>query len=237
MSVEATNLYNSLIADGFVGGKGIINVEFTLAGKTKVSHRIARPSSVGEIIEEWLRAYMTNKGIYFEAQSREDFPDYYLKKGDKQHALLEVKAYAKSAAFDIANVSAFCRNLPDHPYKLDADYLIINYGMSKSGDIIIKHMWLKNIYEICGKEITAPYGLKKQVKNKQKHTIRPLGMQKPNPKAVFTDLEDFLHSVYVEYCSLENFTKAEKDAWVNKLVTNYNAFKGTPTISKSKIQF
>lgn len=236
MSVKAQNLYQSLITDGIYGAKGEINAEFSFGGQT-ISHKIVRPSSVGEIIEEWLREYMKKKNIYFEAQDREDFPDFFLSRGDKEHDLLEIKTYKKGPAFDIANLNSFCQRLPEHAFILDADYLIINYTMNNNGDIFIKKMFLKKIYQICGKE-TNGTGLKKQTKKGMKTTIRPIGLVRANQKSMFSDLEDFLHSVYVEY-SNGQYTPSIKDKneWVDKLVHNYNTFVGAAVLHKNKIMY
>ena len=50
-----------------------------------------RPSSVGQIIEEWLSAYMDEKNIYYRAQKLQESPDYFLNEKSDNTEWLEVK--------------------------------------------------------------------------------------------------------------------------------------------------
>lgn len=149
--------------------------------------------------------------------------------------MLEVKVYGKSAAFDLGSVRGVCNTLPDEAYKLDMDYLIIHYAMNDiTGDIVIKDIWLKKIWQVAGKELRAPHRLSRQVKNNQVTTIRPIGMKKPNSKVQFSDMEEYLHALYIEYADIEK-TKKKQEKWLNKIVENYNKFKKTEILEVDRI--
>lgn len=228
MATKAEKLFQQLQSDGIVGAKGKIKANFKLTTETeslKIHKQITRPSSVGQIIEEWLGAYMDKKKIYYRAQESQESPDYFLNKETDKKDLLEVKVYGKTAAFDLGNVRGVCNTLPEESHKLDMDYLIIHYVMDNvTGDITIKDIWLRKIWQVAGKEISAPYRLSRQVKNNQVTTIRPIGMKNPNPKAKFSDMEEYLHALYIEYAEIEK-TKKKQEKWLKKIVSNYNEFK------------
>lgn len=228
MATKAEKLFQRLQTDGIVGATGNIKAKFELTSGTEVltiRKQIIRPSSVGQIIEEWLSAYMDKRNIYYRAQKSQESPDYFLNKHSDKKDLLEVKVYGKSAAFDLGNVRGVCYTLPEEAYKLDMDYLIIHYAMDdETGDITIKDIWLRKIWQVAGKEKSAPYRLSRQVKNNQVTTIRPIGMKKPDSKAKFSDMEEYLHALYVEYAEIEK-TKKKQEKWLKNIVSNYNEFK------------
>ena len=59
MATKAEKLLKQLQIDGIVGATGKINANFELkTGSLNIQKQIMRPSSVGQIIEEWLSAYM-----------------------------------------------------------------------------------------------------------------------------------------------------------------------------------
>ena len=66
MATKAEKLLKQLQIDGIVGATGKINANFELkTGSLNIQKQIMRPSSVGQIIEEWLSAYMDEKNIYY----------------------------------------------------------------------------------------------------------------------------------------------------------------------------
>lgn len=225
MATKAEKLFKQLQADGIVGATGKIKADFELttgAGSLNIKKQITKPSSVGQIIEEWLSAYMDDRKIYYRIQKSQESPDYFLNKKSDRKDLLEVKVYGKSAAFDLGSVRGVCNTLPEEAYKLDMDYLIMHYAMSDvTGDIIIKDIWLRKIWQVAGKEISAPHRLSRQVKNNQVTTIRPIGMKKPNPDAQFLNLEEYLHALYIEYSDIEK-AKKKQEEWLRKIVASYN---------------
>lgn len=238
MLTKAEKLLKQLRTDGIIGAVGKINANFELTGKTRklnIKKQIMRPGSVGQIIEEWLSAYMDDKKIYYRAQKSQESPDYFLNKSTNKRDLLEVKVYGKSAAFDLGTVRGVCNTLPEEVYKLDMDYLIIHYSMDDAiGDIVIKDVWLRKIWQVAGKETTSPYRLSRQVKNNQVTTIRPVGIKRPNPKAQFLSLEEYLYALYIEYTEIEK-TKKKQEEWLEKIVIGYNKFKNEKTLDINRI--
>ena len=59
-------------------------------------------------------------------------------------------------------------------------------------------------------------------------------MKKPNPKAEFTDVEDYLHALYIEYAEIEK-TKKKQEEWLKKIVANYNKFKKAEILDYDRI--
>ena len=142
--MSAKKLYDELIAAGIIGATG--ETHFTLHGLPTL---VRDSSIVGNVIQEWLKAFMTNKGIkYRNKPNSQEFPDFLLHDTDNQIDLLEVKCFKKSPNFDVANFLAYCESLTVDPYRLDADYLIFEYVETLTG-IEIKRIWLKKVWQIC----------------------------------------------------------------------------------------
>ncbi len=78
-------------------------------------------------------------------------PDYFLEPEKTDSGLLEIKAFNDTAtpAFDIADFTAYQRELLEKPYMLNVDYLIFAYTMSNEGVVSIAHIWLQKVWEIC----------------------------------------------------------------------------------------
>lgn len=238
MATKAEQLLQQFQADGIIGATGKIKVKFELTTKTgilKIPKQITRPSSVGQIIEEWLSAYMDDRNIYYRTQKSQESPDYFLNENADKEDLLEVKVYGKAAAFDLGSVRGVCNTLPEESHKLDMDYLIIHYVMDDvTGDITIKDIWLRKIWQVTGKDINAPYRLSRQVKNNQVTTIRPIGMKNPDTRAKFSDMEEYLHALYIEYAEIEK-AKKKQEEWLKKIVSNYNEFKQEEILNYDRI--
>lgn len=164
--MSAKKLYEALVASGIIGATGETN--FELHGlKTLV-----RDSSiVGNVIQEWLKAFMKSKKIPFRVKpNSQEFPDFLMNAKNDQTDLIEVKCFKKSPNFDVANFLAYCRSLTTAPYRLDADYLIFKYEENETG-IVITDIWLKKVWEICSASERSP--LKIQWKQSVPFNIRP----------------------------------------------------------------
>lgn len=142
--MSAKRLYDELIAEGIIGAVG--ETHFKLHG---LSTLVRDSSIVGNVIQEWLKEFMTKKGIkYRNKPNTQEFPDFLMHETDNHTDLLEVKCFKKSPNFDVANFLAYCQSLTVNPYRLDADYLIFEYTENQTG-IVIKRIWLKKVWEIC----------------------------------------------------------------------------------------
>jgi NgoBV restriction endonuclease len=188
--MSAKKLYETLISSGIIGATGETN--FELHGlKTLV-----RDSSiVGNVIQEWLKAFMKDKKIPFRIKTNsQEFPDFLMNPKNDQIDLIEVKCFKKSPNFDVANFLAYCRSLTTAPYRLDADYLIFKYEENETG-IVITDIWLKKVWEICSPSERSP--LKIQWKQSVPFNIRPSTWYAKKPK-------------YLSFASRLEFTTAIK---------------------------
>lgn len=172
--MSAQLLFNKLKKSGIIGATG--KTYFELHGLKTV---VLDSSIVGNVIQEWLKKFMDDKGIAYRLKSNsQEFPDYLMHASNDQTDLLEVKCFKKSPNFDVANLMAYCRSVKTHPYRLDADYLIFEYEETTNG-IVIKNIWLKKVWEICaGSERSV---LKIQWKQGVAFNIRPATWYAKNP--------------------------------------------------------
>jgi hypothetical protein len=164
--LSAVILFEKLKSANIIGAYGETN--FELHGlKTKV-----RDSSVvGNVIQEWLKLFMDQNNIQYRMKKNtQEFADFLMNKTNDTTDLLEVKCFKKSPNFDVANFQAYCRSLLTHAYRLDSDYLIIEYQEINDG-IEIKNIWLKKVWEICCGSERSP--VKIQWKQNQAVNIRP----------------------------------------------------------------
>lgn len=139
------NKFQQAKLDTYVG-----EIVFELAG---VKVKINTTDTVGITLQSWLKQYLIDNNIFFsEPYSTQEFPDFFLDDNEPEKHMLEIKAFHYSAtpAFDIANFESYCSSVKSKPYRLDADYLIFGYEMESNGDISIKKIWLKKIWQIAG---------------------------------------------------------------------------------------
>lgn len=226
MQVTAQKLFDHLVhSSRFVGQKG--QITFYLKG---IPVNIESRDSVGNMLQEWLKVWMSSQKIDFRLPpSSQDFPDFLLSHDDRS-GLLEVKSfdYEKSANFDVAAFLAYRRSLLVHPYRLDSDYMIICYSMNGS-EIEIRDVWLKKIWEITGP--SASYPLKCQVKQGEIFNIRPVKWW-ANERTKFKSFESALEFVEAFDQTQRQWTKTARDAdsstWLVKVKQGYLKTTGQP---------
>jgi type II restriction enzyme len=159
-------LFNKLIESNIKGSLG--KTTFTLNDKQTI---INDSSVIGNLIQEWLKKFMDDEGIYYkENPNSQEPPDFYMQEHSDKIQLLEVKCFKKSPNFDIANLSSYARGLLINPHRLNSDYLIIQYEQHNEYIEIID-LWLKKVWEITGP--SERYPLKLQVKKGVIYNIRP----------------------------------------------------------------
>jgi hypothetical protein len=187
--MSAKQLFDELLQSKLIGSQG--HTLFELNG---ISTPITDSSVVGNIIQEWLKAFMQTKGIaHSSPDNTQEFPDFFMRPGSLKTDLLEVKCFQKSPNFDVANFLAYCRSLVDSPYRLDADYLIVEYKPNALG-IVIESIWLKKVWEICSASERAP--LKIQWKQNVAFNIRPATWYAKNPSyPAFTSRREFVSAL------------------------------------------
>ena len=201
--------------------RSIINqvgqIEFTL-GDTSVV--INTTDIVGNSLQSWLKQWFHDNDIYeSEPTNTQEFPDFFLSASSPHDNMLEVKAfnYYASPAFDIANYESYIASVAEKPYRLNADYLIFGYTMDANGQITVKEIWLKKIWQIAGTSKRFP--LYTQVKRDVIYNIRPNSAFKKGLTTPFSSKEDFLRAMYgtqVLYRGKDN-----ADLWLSRLKESY----------------
>ncbi|MPW26435.1 NgoBV family restriction endonuclease [Alkalibaculum sp. M08DMB] len=198
------------------------NISMNLNGTSVV---IKQNDTVGNILQEWLGQFLKEQDIYFRPARGQTFPDFYLSEYDDRN-LCEMKTYLanKSPAFDIANFLGYTNSLVSSPYRLDSDYLICSYLSDEFGNISIKEMWCKKVWEIAGPAIDYP--LKCQRKNGQIVNIRPVSWMSERSKLrPFSCKEEFLVALYQTHLTYTNQARVSR-AWLKQIVDGYQIFCG-----------
>ncbi len=226
MKLTAQELYDKLVTEHkFVGKKG--KIIFNLMD---ISLEVSTKDTVGNLVQEWIKEWMIREEIDFaNPPNTQDFPDFLLDSDDNKKGLLEVKCfdYDASPNFDIAAFLAYRRSLLEHPYRLDSDYLIIGYAMEEA-DIIIKDVWLKKVWEICGP--SEKWDLRCNVKQGEPTNIRPIKWYN-NQRTKFKPFNSMLQFVEAFDGTQRQWARTARDAqtstWLRNVKNGYRKIKGT----------
>jgi NgoBV restriction endonuclease len=181
---------------------------------------IIRDSSIiGNVIQEWLKSFMDKYDIQYRLKTNsQEFPDFLMNATSDEIDLLEVKCFKNSPNFDVANLQAYARSLLSKPYRLNSDYLIIEY-IDIHGGIVIKNIWLKKVWEICCASERSP--LKTQVKQGFPYNIRPSTFYSKRAKyQPFQTRRDFVLALKSVIDAIPNMNNIQKD-WYKKVELLY----------------
>jgi type II restriction enzyme len=215
--IRAQELYDELQRRHIIGSTGRISIEL-LDVRCDVNDK----SAVGNLLQEWLGAWMTSQGIYHRTNpNTQEFPDFYLSTSDNLD-ILEVKTFdfSKAPNFDIANFDAYVRSVMTNSYRLDADYLIFGYTLTNSG-LRIENIWLKKVWEITC--TSGKYALKTQNKQDKIVNIRPYNFKTMSGGfQPFSSRLDFVNAIRQTLSSYPMRTVAA-DEWFRAVETNYNS--------------
>ncbi|QBN19358.1 NgoBV family restriction endonuclease [Flavobacterium nackdongense] len=225
MKLTAGQLYKKLVTDNnLIGQKGKITfnlMNITLEVETK--------DTVGNLVQEWIKAWMLKENIDFgDPPNTQDFPDFQLDLTDPKKGLLEVKCfdYDASPNFDIAAFLAYRRSLLEYPFRLDSDYLIVGYSMQGT-DIIIKDVWLKKVWEICGP--SEQWALRCNVKQGEPTNIRPIKWY-DNSRTTFKPFNNAKEFVEAFDNTQRQWARTSRDAvtstWLKKVISGYKKTTG-----------
>lgn len=222
MKLTAEQLYRRLVDDyQLIGKTG--NIKFTIKD---LSILVKTKDTVGNLLQEWLKAWLLNEGIEFEENTNsQTFPDFLLNKNDHKKGLLEVKSFDfdRGPGFDLANFDSYCNSLLNSAYRIDSDYLVLGYQM-KDGVINIKDVWLKKIWEMACPSGTYP--LKVQEKKGVIYNIRPSTWYSTRAKfKPFNTKEEFLsalNNTRYEYPQ----TRHLNGHWLRNVIKNYEEHTG-----------
>ena len=180
---------------------------------------------IGNALQEWVGQFLKSRDIYFRPAHGQNFPDFYLSENDTT-SLCEMKTYyaKRNAAFDIANFYSYVDSLADKPYRLDSDYIIFAYHSDDEGNISIKDIWCKKVWEITGP--AKDYALKCQRKKGQIVNIRPANWKNESANLQpFNSKEKLIAALYQTHLSTTNQTRVSK-AWLERVISGYADFSG-----------
>lgn len=231
MKLTAQQVYDKLINDDqILSSKG--RITFHLAN---IDIIVRQRDVVGNIMQEWVEGWLKKNGVEYAPNDNTQMPpDFYLDPDDKQHNLMEIKAfnYKASPGFDIADFRMYEQEIASKPWMLDVTYLIFGYDMSDNGDVTIKHVWTKKVWEISramksgkkGHEVIWPLNL--QIKQGAVHKIRPAKWYGKAPKfPIFQSEAHFLAAVE-ETVYQNRETHADAPSWRQRMTANYEKFYG-----------
>ncbi len=212
--MSAQKVYDKLMQTGIISAKG--ETFFELHNIKTVIHD---SSIVGNVIQEWLKSFMDAHSILYRLKTNtQEFPDFLMNANSDETDLLEVKCFKKSPNFDVANLQAYSRSLLDKPYRLDSDYLIIEY-IDVHGGIVIKNIWLKKVWNICCASERS--SLKSQVKQGFPYNIRPATFYSKRAKyKPFQTRRDFVLALKSVIDAIPNMNNIQKD-WYKKVSSLY----------------
>ena len=217
--LETENIYNCL-------GEITMSLNGT-------SVKIKQNDIIGNALQEWLGEFLKSKDIYFRPNQGQTFPDFYFSKEDTNN-LCEMKTFyaTRQPAFDIANFYGYVDSLLEKPYRLDSDYLIFAYYSDAEGNISIKDIWCKKVWEITGP--ATDYELKCQRKKGQIVNIRPVNWRSTRAALQpFGSKEKLLAALFKTHLSTTNQTRVSK-AWLDEVLSNYKAVSGIDLSNKVK---
>ena len=226
MKLTAQEVFNKLmLEDKILEVKG--QIKFYLGN---VDIIVKQRDVVGNIMQEWLEGWLKANNIEYRLNPNTQMPpDFYLDPENKTQELLEVKAfnYDKSPGFDIADFNAYQSEVIDQPFMLNTQYLIFGYQMQEDGFVVIKKLWLQNVWEICRRMENWPLNL--QIKDKVVHKIRPAvwySKGKTIRYKPFASLEDFISAM--EQTVYQNPKTREKSGeWLKLFLRSYEKHYNT----------
>ena len=231
MKLTAEQVYEKLINDDkILTSKG--RITFKLAD---IDIIVKQKDVVGNIMQEWVQEWLEKNNVEYAPNDNTQMPpDFYLDPSDRKRSLLEIKAFnfESSPAFDIADFRMYEHEVAEKPWMLDVSYLIFGYEMNDNGDVTIKQVWLKKVWEITRAmettqnkhKIIMPINL--QIKEGVVHKIRPAkwyGRQTKFP--IFESMVDFLAAVE-ETVWQNDDTHKDFASWRQTLIANYQKFYG-----------
>lgn len=193
-----TQIYDKLVTDyeikSVTGG-----ITFYLG---EVGIVVKQKDVIGNLIQEWLEGWLRANKIYFTPNPNTQMPPDVFLNEDRTKDLLEVKAFNSSAspAFDVADFISYTNEIISKPYMLHTKYLIFAYKMDDDGEVTIKDIWLKNVWEICRSmadwAVNVQVNTDKLTKAKTIKKIRPATWYRSKGNyPTFQCLEDFISAL------------------------------------------
>lgn len=218
--VTAQEIKDLLVSENIFDYTGNITIDIH---NTRVI--IRQNDIIGNALQEWVGGFLESKGIYYRSAIGQTFPDFYLSADNKRN-ICEMKTFldTATAAFDIGNFFGYINTIKENPYRLDSDYLIFAYYSDEEGNITIKDIWCKKVWEITGP--AKSYALKCQRRNKQIVNIRPINWR--SNRAVlkpFNNKAEYIAALYKTLLSTNNHTRTSQE-WLKAVIEGYREFSG-----------
>ncbi len=227
--ITAPELKELLLQEGVLNSVGQITMTMN-----DISVQITQNDIIGNALQEWLCEFLRQRDIYFRPNQGQTFPDFYFSENDTTN-LCEMKSFfaTRQPAFDVANFYGYVDSIKEKPYRLNSDYLIFAYYSDDEGNISVRDIWCKKVWEITGP--ANDYDLKCQRKKGQIVNIRPCNWRSETGLQPFGNLEKLLAALYKTHLSTTNQVRVSK-AWLDEVLNGYNAFFDT-NISDAVHQF
>lgn len=222
--MTAKDVYGLLSKSGMTSSKGRMIFRFM-----DFSAKVTGKSGVGYAFQEWLEKWLAKQGVKVKKKKNsQDWPDFSLDPDENNtKGVVEVKTFdmEKAPHFDIANFDAYRRSLISDAYRLDADYLIFGYKLSKNGVFIIENLWIKKVWEIATTSKAWP--LNCQVKQHVIYNIRP-GIWFSKSKKAAACFGSRIEFVKAIADTLEKYRPgtSEPKEWFDKVSGNYKLHTG-----------
>ena len=138
---------------------------------------------------------------------------------------MDIKAFNinEDPAFDVADGYGFIEDLLVDISKLNADYIIFGYLLDDKGNLIIKEIWSKKIWQLIGKSPKNHITCQIRTLKGKDHSegrlqkFRPYNFHKPrSQKNKFNTLLEFLESLQL-LLNYNNGTKSIYSDWLSKI--------------------
>lgn len=218
--ITAPELRDLLIQENIYDCVGKITMSLN-----NIAVQITQNDIIGNALQEWLCEFLRQRNIYFRPNQGQTFPDFYFSEDDKTN-LCEMKSFfaTRQPAFDVANFYGYIDSIKEKPYRLNSDYLIFAYYSDNNGNISIRDIWCKKVWDITGP--ANDYDLKCQRKKGQIVNIRPCNWRSETGLQPFGSIDKLLAALYKTHLSTTNQVRVSK-AWLDSVVYGYNEFFNT----------
>jgi type II restriction enzyme len=218
--VSPQEIKQMLENDGIYNQTG--NITININGLSVILHQ---NDIIGNALQEWIYNYLRVNEIYYRPPVGQSFPDFYLSELEDRN-LCEMKSfnYESGPAFDVADFRSYIRSLPTNPYRLDSDYIMFGYTNDITGNIRIKEIWVKKVWEITGLSVDGL--LSAQRKNNRLVNIRPFTFYSNRARTrPFNTLEEYIRTLYQEH---RNDIQSPREArqWLNSVIDAYENYSG-----------
>lgn len=225
--MSSTGIYTSQVEEVFEKflSSELIGMHGKLvASLGSTSINVTTKDVMGGVIQDWLYTWMKQSKFDVTPNPNTQMPpDFYL----ADSTPFEVKTFfckARKPAFDLANFSAYIRDLLVHPARLDDDHLIFSYDVG-SDYWSIENVWLRKIWEMSGPSPTNHVEL--QAKQRSAVNLRPKNfvIQSSN---TFKSRNDFVVAISRAMDKFGQYPDgfSSGSAWLEQVKVRYQAATG-----------